>query len=313
LWFDDPTQPGTLSYFARLLNFKNIANVKGHMNEIDDFTNIVLRAYVTYLGIKKFQLTQSADMDLKEEVFFQTCSEIVEEYTQLSKIPPFADEREPPSQDQVYEYTKTLLHYLLAYEGFEDAIKYGDGLRVYRYYKFYLPHLRIYSSQSKMADEAIYIQLQHDFLMTEFQRHQLLWERFINTKGLSGHNIPADLHIEHINGMYKSWFKVFDIWDPLKLIKVSLLAEPLQQLVLKFDESIEKNKYFRKRKRPSSKEEMETILKELKNEQVGEEQLHRTFHTNSGFRFQFESVQNTLSWIQGKLIRAKLWERHGLY
>ena len=31
------------------------------------------------------------------------------------------------------------------------------------------------------------------------QAHQVVWSRFVNVHGLPGHNIPCDLHMEHLN------------------------------------------------------------------------------------------------------------------
>ena len=36
---------------------------------------------------------------------------------------------------------------------------------------------------------------------------QLMWSRFINTHGRPGGNIPADLHMEHINRACKTVMK----------------------------------------------------------------------------------------------------------
>ena len=39
------------------------------------------------------------------------------------------------------------------------------------------------------------------------QSHQLMWSRFVNTHGLSGHNIECDLHMEHLNRLCKTSIK----------------------------------------------------------------------------------------------------------
>ena len=52
--------------------------------------------------------------------------------------------------------------------------------------------------------EALNLLYQHDFLLTPRQSAELLWSRFINTTGLQGHNIPPDLHMEHLNRLCKS-------------------------------------------------------------------------------------------------------------
>ena len=44
---------------------------------------------------------------------------------------------------------------------------------------------------------------QHDFKLTPRQSAELLWSRFVNAHGLPGRNIPADLHMEHLNRVCK--------------------------------------------------------------------------------------------------------------
>ena len=44
---------------------------------------------------------------------------------------------------------------------------------------------------------------QHKYLLSERQSTQLLYSCFVNTQGIKGRNIPADLHIEHPNKICK--------------------------------------------------------------------------------------------------------------
>lgn len=41
--------------------------------------------------------------------------------------------------------------------------------------------------------------VQYYYLFTPRLAEQLIWVHFINTQGGLGHNIPADLHMEHLN------------------------------------------------------------------------------------------------------------------
>ena len=45
---------------------------------------------------------------------------------------------------------------------------------------------------------------QYHFSLSERQRQQLLWSRFVNTHGVPGRNIALDLHMEHLNHVCKS-------------------------------------------------------------------------------------------------------------
>ncbi len=43
--------------------------------------------------------------------------------------------------------------------------------------------------------------------MSPRQSAELLWSRFINYRGILGHNIPNDLHMEHLNRLIKTSLK----------------------------------------------------------------------------------------------------------
>ena len=51
--------------------------------------------------------------------------------------------------------------------------------------------------------EALHLLCQYHFFLTERQRQQLLWSRFVNAHGLPGRNISLDLHMEHLNRVCK--------------------------------------------------------------------------------------------------------------
>ena len=54
----------------------------------------------------------------------------------------------------------------------------------------------------KYALEALRLQIQLKILPPHLV-HSLIWGRFINTHGGPGHNIPCDLHNEHVNKLFK--------------------------------------------------------------------------------------------------------------
>jgi len=53
--------------------------------------------------------------------------------------------------------------------------------------------------EDKICPKALRIQIQ----LAPHLVHQLTWDRFLSSHGGAGHNIPCDLHNEHIN----KWFK----------------------------------------------------------------------------------------------------------
>ena len=45
---------------------------------------------------------------------------------------------------------------------------------------------------------------QYLYQLSERQKEQLIWSHFVNTQGREGANIPADLHMEHLNRWLKT-------------------------------------------------------------------------------------------------------------
>ena len=85
---------------------------------------------------------------------------------------------------------------------FVDACKEGDGERVFRCWKIFLPHFRA-SNNSKYALECLRLQFQVKSVCSPQLAHHILWDRFVNTRGGLGNNIPCDLHNEHVNKRIK--------------------------------------------------------------------------------------------------------------
>ena len=100
--------------------------------------------------------------------------------------------------DHVQEYAKEVLSLGLFYLEFQDAIREGDGLRVFRCWKFMFLWFR-QTKHTNYTIEAMNLLVQYYYLFTPRLAEQLIWVHFINTQGGLGHNIPADLHMEHLN------------------------------------------------------------------------------------------------------------------
>jgi len=103
--------------------------------------------------------------------------------------------------DHVYNYTRVLCHYGALVAEFRDAWAEGDGERVVRCWKLFLPHFKT-AGCSKYALEALRLQIQLKTLSPNLA-HQVKWHRFVNTRGGLGKNIPCDLYNEHVNKLIK--------------------------------------------------------------------------------------------------------------
>ena len=101
--------------------------------------------------------------------------------------------------NQLKEYTKEILSLGLL---FNDSICEGDGCHILRCWRYFLPLFKA-SDRTNYAIEAFTLLAQEKYLMSPRMSMQLKWSRTINVHGRAGKNIPADLHMEHLNRVCK--------------------------------------------------------------------------------------------------------------
>ncbi len=82
-----------------------------------------------------------------------------------------------------------------------DAVKEGDGDRILLAWKILIPVFKA-TNHVNYLKEAVNLVLQTQIL-SQRKAGQLLWSRCINTQGRKGHNLPCDLHQEHLNRRLK--------------------------------------------------------------------------------------------------------------
>ena len=85
---------------------------------------------------------------------------------------------------------------------FRDAWHEGDGERVLRCWKLFLPHFKV-AGCTKYSLEALKLQINTGITFSPNLAHQVMWNRFVNVRGGAGNNIPCDLYNEHINKLLK--------------------------------------------------------------------------------------------------------------
>jgi len=106
------------------------------------------------------------------------------------------------SGDTCYNYARVLCHYGSLVMEFRDAWAEGDGERMLRCWKLFLPHFQA-AGHTKYSLAAFNIQLRTNATLSPNAAHQVTWHRFVNSKGGVGKNIPCDLYNEHINRLVK--------------------------------------------------------------------------------------------------------------
>ena len=201
---------GSLGFFRSLLNRNTVtADVKKAVDDTLDFFEAVtkghfLAAACRILGINslndKVQLPDGilkADTNQQLRYIHHVATKVVQQCTVIDTNIDISD-----TSDRVYNYARVLCHYGALILEFRDAVSEGDGERVYRCWRVMLPHF-LASRRTKYSLEALRLQFQVKALLPPYLAHQVLWHRFVNTRGGPGRNIQCDLHNEHINKLIK--------------------------------------------------------------------------------------------------------------
>ena len=124
---------------------------------------------------------------------------VVERCTLIAE--PFLGSPLDSGADHVHNYARQVCHFSSLVAELTDAWGEGDGERVIRCWKFFLPHF-FATRGTKYALQALRLLLQLKLSQPRLV-HQLTWGRFVNTQGGKGKNIPCDLHNEHVNRVFK--------------------------------------------------------------------------------------------------------------
>lgn len=206
---DSSSDHGTLGQlFALLKRLPAAKNPKKEMNACTDALFTVLKGHFLAFACKELGLeTLDSDLDhpllsstsvsnLEKQKFIVCLSmKVVENCTLIGDT--LVGKKVKESGDMKYNYTRSLCHYASLALELYDAWHEADGNRVTRCWRILLPHF-FESGRTKYTLEAMRLQIQLASLPSSLV-HQITWDRFINTHGGLGRNLPCDLHNEHVN------------------------------------------------------------------------------------------------------------------
>ena len=92
------------------------------------------------------------------------------------------------------------------------------------------------ANRTNYSKEAITLLVQYQALLSPRQREQLVWSRFVNTKGKPGANKPCDLHTEHLNRTVKAALGTQSSnLKPSAINRIGRCAGPLDAVCQQFD------------------------------------------------------------------------------
>jgi hypothetical protein len=119
-------------------------------------------------------------------------------------IAPQADNK--IKEDYIYNYHRGKLAFGLLLFEFNDAIKEGDGQRLYELYKLALLMYKAYGKTKYSYVVLLYL-VKISGILSENDSHNLKWNRFFNKHGKLAANIPLDLRMEQLNKCVKSMWR----------------------------------------------------------------------------------------------------------
>ena len=209
------SEKGTLYQLRHQLNRSNVVvDPSKDFNACDDFFQHIIHSHIVAAAQRMLCMSNLDDipsgdaLDRPEDVWMlptaerrdvlkKVCKQVVDSFVKFS----FNDDQSS-NDDHVLKYAQQILSLGCFYLELCDAVKEGDGERVLRCWKYLLP-IFLASGRTNYSREVLSMLYQHKYGLSQRCSHELLYGRFINVHGRQGKNIPADLHMEHLNRIAK--------------------------------------------------------------------------------------------------------------
>ena len=278
-----------------------------NMKAAEDILQVVLQGHIV-AAAETICTASSRDLSLDD-----LSKAIVEKFVKITLPSPSSSKssrtkasktKTSKTNDKVYLYATELMTLGLIWENFHDATREGDGERLIRIWKFLLLIFKA-ARRKNYSIEALNLQLQINYILSPRQAAQLMWSRCINTTNITGHNIPMDLHLEHLNRVLKCIMR--NMGSNMTDDSVKLAAECIQvvhPICSKFEECTSKCvPNSNKHSAPSDQRDFELVVQCLKDQQV---YSHIHARKNSSFKFSNNLLQqlkykNLIPWLKHKV------------
>ncbi len=201
---------GTFGYFCSLLGrFPKAKDPKKDMNACMDVLITVLKGHYVAYACMLLEISKPNEIpkgmvlpkgkSAKFSFIVKIASQVADKFSIIEDA--ILGGQIPQTNDAVFDYARVFCHFgSLALE-FTNSWEEGDGGRTTRCWGPFMLHFRA-STCTKYAWEALRLRFQLVMLPPALSHH-LKWERFVNTHGGPGRNIPCDLFNEHMNKLFK--------------------------------------------------------------------------------------------------------------
>lgn len=274
-------EKGKLYHLRNLINRTSVpSDPEKNMNASEDFMLLILHTHVISAANMFLSLNPSASVR-------GIAMSIVNNYVHLPREDDVVAEK---CDDGIHVYATEVLSLCLIWHGFHDAIREGDGERVLLYWKILLVVFKS-SNRRNYGKEAVNMLLQYYYILSDREKAQLLWGRFINTRGCQGTNIPCDLFMEHLNRRLKIMIRGMGANVNAKSIqKAGRAIASVHHVCQQFEQQTANYLHSDYHPYPRFGKDFETVLQVL-----DEEVFLPIFSQNhSTFKFQ-SSIMHTLS------------------
>ena len=277
---------GTLYQLRNKINRTDVVkNPKSNFNACDDFLEIVVNAHVVSAALATLKMSNLEDQpsasvigipssenlwtypnDERKAILRSVCEKIVNNFINFSFNTPQTNRGEV--HDEIHNYACNFLSLGCFYLAYKDAIKEGDGMRVLECWRYLLPIFHN-AGRRNYSKEAFCFLTQYFHDLPPQQAQQFLYSRFVNTKGVRGRNIALDLHLEHLNRLCKDCVKGLGANKTKENIeRCSKALGVLDKILSNFDDNNHVPNTSGAHSRPSYKEDLHSIVDELKEAKV---------------------------------------------
>ena len=209
------TERGTLCQLRNLINRRNVSDKpKSDVNAAEDFVEVITIAHILTAVMSYLEMSELSDIpsstivshdiwmeedSVQRKVLLDISNHVVSEHVSLATAFSHCSAQ---GVGTTYDYASEVLTLGLFIMNFKDAVREGDGEHILVLWKYMM--LLFKATQRKnYAIEAFTVLVQVHFILPPNLSEQIKWSRFINVHGLPGHNISADLHMEHLNRLVK--------------------------------------------------------------------------------------------------------------
>ena len=207
--------------------------------------------------------------------------------------------------DQVSKYSQLTLELGLAYKNFSECTKVPNRDRMLRTLKIIMMLLKADSFQCKYGDEILRFLVLQCHVLSAQEAHAMFYSMFVNTTGKIDGNIPADLQMEFVVGLYKKHIKhMISNKREINITKRVNALAGLHEVIKNYDTITISNVRSKKHSTASKVEDELSILKDLRLSQPFKVTSGRLLESFSNVESSLLSRLDSSKYIQWLLKRA---------